>query len=321
MPQDGKKSKIFKVVRIALICVFASVFIVSAVMLTNTVLQYGKAKSFYDDIHNQFIQEINKTTGTGSGAEAVIEWTRPSDTVPFETTGLPSVTLPDTSGIVTTSGVTATTTQTTITDTTAETQIVYSEKFLNAINLIKSWQAKNPDIIGYIMIQFEPGVYISYPICRNDDNLYYTTHASDRSELKSGAIFLDNRCDPVISNNRSSLIFGHNMNDGSMFSKLTKFKESKYFNNVNITIYTLQGIYTYKVFSVHNAKAGDDYTNVFFNSDAEYLAYIEKMQSLSMLSSNMKLTAADQIITLSTCLNTTVDARLAVHAVLISIER
>lgn len=317
MPQDKRKPRSTKIIRIGLICIFAAIFIFSAVMLINTVLQYKDAENLYSKVHDDFMENLNKTTGTGSGADAKVEWTRPVETTPPEPSDTGTVTTPVT-GTETTNGTPITEAPP---ETTAPVETPPSERFLNASEMIRNWQAKNSEVIGYIHIEFAPKVYIGYPLVRNDDNFYYTTRAYDKTDLKSGSIFLDSRCDPVISNNDVSLIFGHNMNDGSMFAKLTNFKKAEYFNNVNITIYTLEGIYTYKVFSVHNAKAGDDYTNVFFNNDAEYLVYLEKMQKLSYLSSNIKLTAADQVITLSTCLNTSVDARLAVHAVLISIER
>jgi sortase B len=319
MPQNSKKSKVLKITRIALICVFAIIFVVSAYMVTNAVLDYGKAKNLYEDIYDQLKDIENQFTGADETKNVFT--VRPVD----DTTSSGQVdtgieTTPVTGPAETTTGGTVDTTAP-APDTTAPVETPPSEKFLKICEMIKGLQATNPEVVGYIKIQFEENEYISYPICRNDDNLYYTTHAYNKTDLKSGAIFLDSRCDPVISKNTASLIFGHNMNDGSMFAKLTKFKTAEYFNNVNVTIYTLEGIYTYKVFSVHNANADDDYTNIYFKTDAEYLAFLQKMQNASYIKSNLKLYTTDQIITLSTCLNTTVDARLAVHAVLISIER
>lgn len=320
MSKNIKKAKALKIIRIALICVFATVFVVSAVMLINTVHQYGEAEDLYKELAEKFFEEVNKTTGMGSDTTATVIWSRGEDTSLPEPVDTGVVTIPDTGNAVTTSeDKPVTTTETPV--TTAPPEPVLSERFVNVCNEIKKLQAINSDVVGYILIQFEEKEYISYPVCRNDDNLYYTTHAYNNTELKSGSIFLDSRCKPVISENTASLIFGHNMNDGSMFAKLTKFKTTEYFNNVNITIFTLEGIYTYKVFSVHNADADDDYTNIYFDTDTEYLAFLQKMQNASYIKSNLKLYPSDQIITLSTCLNTTLDARLAVHAVLVSIER
>ncbi len=317
MSKNIKKAKALKIIRIALICVFATVFVVSTVMLINTILDYGDAKTLYDEIHKEVIDIMDRNTGADTGKVITV---RP---IEDETEPLPAntgiETSPATGPAETTTGDAITTSEPV--ETTVPVIDPPSQKFLEICDMINNLKAKNPDVVGYILIKFEESVYISYPICRNDDNLYYTTHASDKTELKSGAIFLDNRCNPVISENTASLIFGHNMNDGSMFAKLTKFKTAEYFNNVNITIFTLEGIYTYKVFSVHNADADDDYTNIYFDTDAEYLAFLKKMQNQSYIKSNLKLYPSDQIITLSTCLNTTIDARLAVHAVLVSIER
>ena len=233
-------------------------------------------------------------------------------TIPDNTTVTPGTTTPSAGSDTTTES-----------PATTKPEPVYSEKFLNACEFIRSLQKTNSDIIGYIDIRFEENnksKQISYPLLRGEDNEFYVTHAYDGSELKAGSIFLDYRCDRHLENNRVSLIFGHNMNNGSMFQKLTYFKQQKYFDNVNIVIYTLDGIYTYKVFSVHNTKANDGYSSIYFSSGSEYLAFIKKMQSQSMLLSDIELYATDRINTLSTCLNTYSDARLAVHAVLIGIE-
>ena len=320
----ANKAKIKKAIWTTLICLFSTAFIVSAVMLINTFLAYQKAADLYGKVRDEFNRAIEKTTGNAAETTAKVIWSRGEETT---TSPAPDgTTIPNDS---TTPNTGEATTPPTGGDTTTEPQAttgpepVYSEKFLNACEFIRSLQKINDDVIGYIDIRFEDNnksKQISYPLLQGEDNEYYVTHAYDGSELKSASIFLDYRCDKSLANNRVSLIFGHNMNDGSMFHKLTYFKQRKHFDNVDIVIYTLDGIYTYKVFSVHNTKANDGYSTIYFGSSDEYLAFIKKMQSQSMLMSGIELYATDKIITLSTCLNTYKDARLAVHAVLVSIE-
>jgi len=294
-------------------------------MLINTFLAYQKAADLYGKVRDDFYQAIEKTTGNAAETTAKVIWSRGDATT---TSPLPNGTAnpgdttvtPGTGGVTTPPAGSDTTTEP---PATTQPQPVYSEKFLNACEFIRSLQKVNKDVIGYIDIRFEENnksKQISYPLLHGEDNEYYVTHAYDGSELKAGSIFLDYRCNKRLESNHVSLIFGHNMNDGSMFQKLTYFKQRQYFDNVNIVIYTLDGIYTYQVFSVHNTKANDGYSSIFFSSSDEYLAFIKKMQSQSMLMGDIELYSTDRIITLSTCLNTYKDARLAVHAVLVSIE-
>ena len=197
----------------------------------------------------------------------------------------------------------------------------YSEKFKSIRNYLLDKQKINIDIIGYIIIDFSNTESITYPVVLGNDNEFYVTHAFDKSELKAGSIFLDCRNNANPEANRVSVIYGHNMINGSMFGKLTNFKQKKYFDNVKITLYSLYGIYTYEVFSVYNTTSDGDFSKVHFNSDTEYLSHIKGLQSKSLLSKNITLTESSRVLTLSTCINTNSTSRLAVHAVLTNIER
>lgn len=299
----------------SLICLFAAIFVGSGVMLVNTLIGYRQASDLYDRLHNDFMDKINKTTGEDPDITAKIISTRPGDNIP----ATPDDTTSPSGEDGTTAPVPGVTEPP---DTTPDPpDYSYSEKFLNVRKTIFEYKEINTDIIGYIYIEFSPSDYISYPVLLGEDNEYYVTHAYNKTELKSGSIFLDARCHANVGNNYISLLYGHNMNNGTMFHKLTYFKQKQYFNNVQITLYTLEGIYTYEVFSVYNTNSEGDFSKVNFSGDAEYLDYLNKIQAASMLDKNITLTPADKVLTLSTCINTSNSARLAVHAVLMSIAR
>ena len=118
-----------------------------------------------------------------------------------------------------------------------------------------------------------------------------------------------------------SVVYGHNMSNGAMFHNLKYLKQSQYFNSATITVYTLDGIYTYKPFSIYNTDADSGYTRMFFESDAQYLSFLEAVNKKSLVTSNMEFYNTDKVITLSTCLNTSPDARMAVHAVLVGVSQ
>lgn len=82
----------------------------------------------------------------------------------------------------------------------------------------------NPDIVAWLLI---PETEISYPVVQGEDNQYYLKHTFRGEEHIAGSIFLDYRNQPDFSDSRS-IIYGHNMKDGSMFHSLKEFQEDGY---------------------------------------------------------------------------------------------
>ena len=324
------RSNSIKTVRIILICVFATVFIVSAYMLASTLIEYRDAERLYGNVQNDFMNSV--IIGNGGDAEqntAKDVWTRGPEGVvvtPIETQ--PPVSVDTTApGQTPSDTVSPGTPDTGSSDTTTApppVEPVYSERFINACKFINELKAVNPQVIGYIYIELsatDESKNISYPLVLGTDDTYYVDHGYDNSSLKAGAIFMDHRCLSNLYKNRVSLVYGHNMNNGAMFHNLKYLKQREYFDNAKITVYTLDGIYTYQPFAIYNTSASSNYSHMFFNSDADYIKFLQDAQRKSMFSHNLEFYAADRIITLSTCLNTSADARMAVHAVLVGISQ
>jgi len=74
----------------------------------------------------------------------------------------------------------------------------------------------NPGIVGWIVV---PGTEISYPIVQGTDNERYLWHTISGERNNSGAIFLDYR-NAVDFSDPLTIVYGHNMRDGSMFAPL-----------------------------------------------------------------------------------------------------
>lgn len=309
--KSEKKST--KIIFTLLIILLSAIFVVCGIMLINSLNGYREATDLYDKVHEDFVNAI-KPSETQKDDETGQGWQRGEETtVTPETTDLPqtpTVEIPD--------------------DTEEEDDVteappvyvepVYSEKFKAAREQIWSLQDINPDVIGYIYIEFSPTEVISYPVVQGEDNEYYVTHAYDKSEVRSGAIFLDCRNSFVLPENRASILYGHNMNNGAMFNRLTNFKQSKYFNDTKITVYTINGIYSYEVFAAYNTTTESNSSQIKFGSDEEFVSFCQELESRSVFSKKMNFYPKDTIITLSTCLNTYDEARFVVHGVLVSID-
>ena len=157
---------------------------------------------------------------------------------------------------------------------------------------------ENIDVIAWIMV---PAVDISYPVLQAEDNEYYLHRGLNREYLFAGCIFMDAYNHPDFAN-YNTILYGHNMRDGSMFARLKEFtKEDTIRKCPYLWILTPQGDQLYKIFSVHYAASGSDTFTVRFADHEEYLKWQEKMLSLSDPQTGENLSDSDRIVTLSTC--------------------
>lgn len=105
----------------------------------------------------------------------------------------------------------------------------------------------NPDVIAWIEI---PGLEISYPVVQGRDNDYYLHHLITRENHKSGSIFMDFQNQEDLSD-RNTIIYGHNMKDGSMFGTLNQYQSQALYRNYPYFYMYVPGyIYEYQIFPV-----------------------------------------------------------------------
>ena len=195
----------------------------------------------------------------------------------------------------------------------------YNVKFEQMKANLNYLKTVNPDIYGYIYI---PDTSISLPIVQSDDNDYYLDHAYTGEYMACGSIFADWKASSIITDNRNTVLYGHNMNNGTMFNNVTKFLDEDFFLNTNIEIYTFDGIYTYEPFAIFETISTYKYFRMKFDGDADFVSFCEEMQNKSLYNRNIEFTGKDRIITLSTCTNSfTSVGRYALHARLIKVEK
>lgn len=171
----------------------------------------------------------------------------------------------------------------------------------------------NPDIYGWIKI---PGTNINYPVAQTDNNEYYLDHAYTGDNLVNGSIYADFRCVLPITENYNTVLYGHNVTSGSMFNHVTQFFKPEVFENTNIYIYTFDGIYIFKPFSIHEAAFDSGYVDMGFEED-EFIAFASELADMSDIKTDITFTPGDRLITLSTCTNGISTQRYALHGILI----
>jgi len=175
--------------------------------------------------------------------------------------------------------------------------------------------AVNPDLVGWIVM---PGFDkpIDYPILQSEDNDYYLNRDFYGNYSYSGSIFMDFRNNPK-KIDRHIILYGHAMNDRSMFGNLKEHPDEpdQYIKNDLIYVDLLNYRLEYKVFSTYYEDALYNYRQTFFRRDREYYEFLLKIQARSVFDFGQELNHLDKILTLSTCNNNLRgDMRTVVHA-------
>ena len=172
-----------------------------------------------------------------------------------------------------------------------------------------SLQARNSDVIGWI---YSPNTKIDYPVVKGVDNDFYLSHTFDGTENANGSIFMDTNCQTDFSQH-NTILYGHHMNDGSMFASLADYKQTGYLQAHPILYYyTLNGNYALEVFCCFVTGPDSDVYSFNFSSNEEFERYLESWRSRSNFDTDVQVTGEDHIMTLSTCTYEYEDARYVV---------
>ena len=180
----------------------------------------------------------------------------------------------------------------------------------------KNLKEQNNDVVAFIKVN---GTNIEYPVVKGTDNSFYLNHSFDKSYNSFGWIFA-NYSNIFDGSDKNITLFGHAMRDGSMFGSLKNVLTDDWHNNtenLSIIFITEKETSLYQVFSTYKVEAESYYINNNFNSDEDYIDFLNKIKSRSNYDYNVDLTKDDQILTLSTCY-TNNKYRIVLHAKKIS---
>ena len=180
------------------------------------------------------------------------------------------------------------------------------------------YYANNPQTVGYIKID---GTKIDTPVVQADNNKYYLNHDFYGKSTSYGAVYASykNRFDPF---DRNTLLYGHNMNDGSRFAALLNYKNIDYFKKHPVIHFdSLFEKKDWKIYAVVITNGSTESDNGYFFdftfnhcSDACYEEYIKEIDKRKLYETGVDLLPTDTIVTLCTCTYEYDDARLLVIA-------
>lgn len=190
------------------------------------------------------------------------------------------------------------------------------EPYVSPVDFEALWEI-NPDVVGWLTV---PGTDIDFPVLMSrDDNTRYLTHDIYGEEIISASIFIENYNSPDFTD-FNTVVYGHNMNDGSMFGQLHRFEDPGFFSeNRAFTVYLPDRELHCRIFA--SRFVGDEHIlTVCRNGDRDsceaYLAGIFGDGSGECNTDRSGLvTADDRVITLSTCDRYDASRRYVVYGV------
>lgn len=203
-----------------------------------------------------------------------------------------------------------------VTTTTKPKPNYVSPYYKNYAKVISVLKQTNPDTVGWLTVN---NTTVNYPVVQANNNSYYLNHDFNKNSNSLGWVFMDYR-NNANDLDQNTVIYGHNIAKAKlMFGNLSATLKSSWYtkaDNQYITFNTERGDMQWRIFSIYTIAATNDYLYNTFATQADFLAFVEKMRSRSIYNFGAEIKENDKIITLSTCQSNGKN-RLVVHAVLV----
>lgn len=166
-------------------------------------------------------------------------------------------------------------------------------------------QEKNPDTVAWIQV---PGTVIDYPVMRSGidrEENFYLDHNSEGKSHRAGAIYMQ-KLNSADFSDPNTVLYGHNMANGSMFSWLHQYKKKAFFDeHRTITVYTPGHILTYEIYSAFLYDNRHILNSFNFDIEDDYAAFLQQTlrpnSMVRQVREGISVTTNARIITLSTC--------------------
>ena len=165
---------------------------------------------------------------------------------------------------------------------------------------------QNEDIYSWIYV---PNTNVNYPVLQHPtEHDYYLEYNLDHSKGRPGCIYAQ-RYNTDTYMDANTVLYGHNMKNGTMFKTLHYYEEEEFFNeNRYFYIYTPDSVLVYEVYAVTEFSNEHILFKYDFSEEGGITEYIEDIIAMNDDSSNNHyvedsvVTEEDKLVTLSTCI-------------------
>lgn len=170
----------------------------------------------------------------------------------------------------------------------------------------------NPDMVGHLRIPSTSTPIDLFVVQRDND--FYLDHDFYGKSSRAGTLFLD-MANSIWPQDQHMMIYGHNMKDGTMFARLTKYKSIDYTSwNPFVYFDTLYEKHAYAVVAALRIRADDALTadfnlRSFFFEPSEFDVFVSKLYDRALYKTNVDVNSSDHLLTLVTCSYWTDDER------------
>ena len=173
----------------------------------------------------------------------------------------------------------------------------------------KALQTRYPDVKGWLTI---PGTVVDYPVMQSSaqDPEKYLRRNYDMKWRMAGSLFFQYDC---TADSRNLVVFGHNMNDGTMFAVLKKMADPKFRQeHPTAVLQTADGTHEYRILTALTTDTTQlPFNRTQFAGDEDFLSFAGSM----LAGTGYTAQAGDRLLTLVTCAYTWDGARTVVVAV------
>ena len=182
--------------------------------------------------------------------------------------------------------------------------------------------ATNQDFVGYLSAD---GIDMALPIVQTNNDEKYMKKNFYGQTTKYGCPFVTH-LNNITELDMNTVIFGHHMNDGTVFGILDKYKSIEGFKAAPVISFnTLYKDYQWKIIAafITNAYEKEDNGYVFqyyftsLSTQERFSAFLNELSQRSLYDTGVDVLPSDKILTLSTCSHEFNEARFVVVARLV----
>lgn len=201
---------------------------------------------------------------------------------------------------------------------TTQAAVPASEQTVDLASLMKV----NPEVYAWLYV---PETNVNYPVVQSAEyDNFYLDHNVYKNYSFPGAIYSQS-CNSRDWNDRVTVLYGHNMLDGSMFATIHYFSDPNFFNeHPYFYIYTADRKLTYEVVTAFDYDSTHIMNAYDFTQDSVFQDWLDQAKNPRSLSANVResveLSLDSKFVVLSTCQNYG-DGRFLVQGVLTKDER
>lgn len=198
-----------------------------------------------------------------------------------------------------------------------EKALTAEQEKMEQFQVYDALQKKNPDFAAWLKVD---GTAIDYPVMHTpDDEEYYLHRAFDGSDSISGTPFIGARSD---LNSDYFIIYGHNMNNDTMFGTLDLYQEENFYKeHPRLTLTTPQEERVYEIFAaietrvLYQDESGFRYYDLPGElTEDDWHAFLDWIKINALYETGITPVYGEQILILSTCSYHTEQGRFVIAA-------